>query len=704
MLNGNAVNDQSFFSKTTFITDNSLNNAALNNAITHVQLNSVTGINFTECTFTNTAPSGTFTFLGRGRGIIANNSKFTVRGSCTTITSPCQNFNNSKFNNLSMGIRSISSNRAQTAIITNTTFFKNWRSIFLRGMDVANVSDNEFDVDALANFPLSYGLYLDNCSGYKVENNNFTTSFGGHVGVYVNNSGTAANEVYRNTFSNLVVGSQSAQVNGNGVGSTLSGVGLIFKCNQYENIPDYDILVSSGRIKALQGLCTPNLLAPANNQFSYTASGDFWMQSAPTVLDAVTYQYNALQNGFNLEPRPFPFRNSTNTFPTACPGLITFNPATSCPKRVLRTRAQLTAALSGMRITLDSLTGLIDAGSTQTLLNLIATQSGGNVKNALLAASPYLTDDVLLAYLATHPSNGHLQQILLANSPLSEAVAAYLATMNVPKGIKNQINNAQTGESAMELLQQEISVYQSELQRTENDLIRELLFDEVTNDGFKLVEDFLMQNTARTNIQEQLLALVRIANQDSTAARAQLNVLDSNVVNADFCKLHNTVVDVMNRADGTMALTTDSAKATLVGEVADATTNRQEVANAQALLENVGIRNPYNEVIEIVEPQTGNNLRLGSSNNETNATSTKKDVVTLYPNPANGQITIAHNLETKNGNVSIQIMDVMGRVLINNTINNSTNIIEINSLSTGLYFFTVSQNGNVLESGKLVVE
>jgi hypothetical protein len=49
-------------------------------------------------------------------------------------------------------------------------------------------------------------------------------------------------------------------------------------------------------------------------------------------------------------------------------------------------------------------------------------------------------------------------------------------------------------------------------------------------------------------------------------------------------------------------------------------------------------------------------------------------------------------------------MDVMGRVLINNTINNSTNIIEINSLSTGLYFFTVSQNGNVLESGKLVVE
>lgn len=97
-------------------------------------------------------------------------------------------------------------------------------------------------------------------------------------------------------------------------------------------------------------------------------------------------------------------------------------------------------------------------------------------------------------------------------------------------------------------------------------------------------------------------------------------------------------------------------------------------------------------------------MRLGSSDSEINATSTKKYIATLYPNPAKEQITIAHNLEAKNGIISLQIMDVMGRVLLNKTINNSNNNIEINSISSGLYFFTVSQNGNVVESGKLVVE
>ncbi|PKP43860.1 MAG: hypothetical protein CVT95_11665, partial [Bacteroidetes bacterium HGW-Bacteroidetes-12] len=381
------------------------------------------------------------------------------------------------------------------------------------------------------------------------------------------------------------------------------------------------------------------------------------------------------------------------------------NDETSCPKRVLRTRAQLTAALGGLKLSIDSLTGLIDAGSTAALLNIIATQSGGNVKNALLAASPYLTDDVLLAYLATNPANGHLQQILLANSPLSDAVAAYLAGMTLPKGIKNQITNAQTGESAMELLQQEISVYQSELQRTENDLIRDLLFDEVTSDGFALVEDYLLQQPTKTNEQEQLLALVRIANEDVSGAQQQLDVLDNNPVNTKFCKLNNVVVDYMPTPERENTLLSDSTQAQLVEQVADATPLCQSSANAQALLENVGIRNPYDEVIEIVAPQPNSGARYGliDETNETNATA-KASFVELFPNPANEQLTIAHNLEVKNGTVSLQVMDLMGRVLLNKTINNATNQININTLASGLYFYNVLQNGNVVESGKLVVE
>ena len=75
-----------------------------------------------------------------------------------------------------------------------------------------------------------------------------------------------------------------------------------------------------------------------------------------------------------------------------------------------------------------------------------------------------------------------------------------------------------------------------------------------------------------------------------------------------------------------------------------------------------------------------------------------------FPNPANDNLTISHNLETKNGTVSLEIMDIMGRVLLNTTINNTNNQIDINQLSSGLNFYNILQNDKAVQSGKLVVE
>src|SRR5690606_13908710 len=55
--------------------------------------------------------------------------------------------------------------------------------------------------------------------------------------------------------------------------------------------------------------------------------------------------------------------------------------------------------------------------------------------------------------------------------------------------------------------------------------------------------------------------------------------------------------------------------------------------------------------------------------------------VNVFPNPANDNLTISHNLETKDGKISLEIMDVMGRVLLNNTINNTNHQIDISQLA-----------------------
>lgn len=311
MVIGNPQNDQSFFSDVTFITDGSLNIPSYNNYIEHVDLDNVTGIRFLGCDFENTdVTATTYTYLNRGVGITATDAKFTVDGRCTSMVFPCGSYDRSKFTNLTRGISASNSTlRPQIASVKRSDFDNVWRSIYLNNMEPPIVILNNFDVGASFFIPFlglqqSYGLYLNNCSGYTVENNDFTTTHNGYFGVYVNSSGTAANEIYRNNFSNFVVASQAANVNGDG-GSTTAQNGLEFRCNKYVNTSDYDILVSSGRVRSDQGNClSGDPKSPANNQFSYTAQyGDYWLNNSPTVSITSTYHYSQNGSSSNLPPR-----------------------------------------------------------------------------------------------------------------------------------------------------------------------------------------------------------------------------------------------------------------------------------------------------------------------------------------------------------------------------------------------------------------
>lgn len=78
--------------------------------------------------------------------------------------------------------------------------------------------------------------------------------------------------------------------------------------------------------------------------------------------------------------------------------------------------------------------------------------------------------------------------------------------------------------------------------------------------------------------------------------------------------------------------------------------------------------------------------------------------IQVYPNPVSNELNISHDLIIKIGAVYLEIMDVMGRVLVNKTINHTNNQIGISQLSSGLYFYNVLQNDKVVQSGKLVVE
>ena len=64
----------------------------------------------------------------------------------------------------------------------------------------------------------------------------------------------------------------------------------------------------------------------------------------------------------------------------------------------------------------------------------------------------------------------------------------------------------------------------------------------------------------------------------------------------------------------------------------------------------------------------------------------------LYPNPASGFITIAFDQE-KNVNGNLKIVNLLGKVVYENNINEATIILDINPFASGIYYLIIESDG-----------
>ncbi|CAM4008766.1 MULTISPECIES: LamG-like jellyroll fold domain-containing protein [Flavobacterium] len=83
---------------------------------------------------------------------------------------------------------------------------------------------------------------------------------------------------------------------------------------------------------------------------------------------------------------------------------------------------------------------------------------------------------------------------------------------------------------------------------------------------------------------------------------------------------------------------------------------------------------------------TGNtctNTTLSASNFEV------ANNIKIYPNPTNNFVTVEVNNLTS---AKLQVVDIAGKVLMNQSLNTSSNTINVSQLPTGLYLFKVSSN------------
>ncbi len=218
----------SYFKNCEFETTNATRFATITR---HTWLNSVNGIKFYGCRFIERR-TGLDVLRYGAKGIDASLSGFMVDNHPVT-NQPCE-FSNMLYGVYSSGL----SNPARFSVSVRQVVFASWRGVYLRDITTATAELNQFSVPvynvAAPAADYRYGLYLDACNTYLVQENQFTSNAhqlspltGSSFGLVVNSSGTFANQLYKNSFVGFGVASEAIGINN--VGQTQYGIQ--FKCN-----------------------------------------------------------------------------------------------------------------------------------------------------------------------------------------------------------------------------------------------------------------------------------------------------------------------------------------------------------------------------------------------------------------------------------------------------------------------------------------
>ena len=287
-LSGSISNYNAMFARCTFAVDND-NLFAANNVsfAEHVRLWDVKGVTFEGCTFSNSTNNPYW----NGKGIYAEDAGVLVNTYCPpqpTFVCECPETDAtySSFSGFTTAVEVNTSGNPYAVRLDGCRFSNSGTGVRINGNQFTTVTRCDFDLTTCPESVRSnYGLYLNGCSGYKVEENTFlrtTYPTGPFVtdnstGVYVSSSGITPNSLYRNTFGKLTRGIFVSGQNGLGV------TGLCMSCNNFSD-DSYDIYVAP---KASVDLSQGSSTKGADNTFANTLTSSFHNSG----WDAITYYY-----------------------------------------------------------------------------------------------------------------------------------------------------------------------------------------------------------------------------------------------------------------------------------------------------------------------------------------------------------------------------------------------------------------------------
>jgi hypothetical protein len=475
LMRYNRSTNMSFFNDCDFTTTGKLiDNSDFDRFVT---LSEVPGVSFTSSQFRMDYSCET-----RGIGIYAFNSTFYFDGG---------NYGGlpvTNFSNLVRGIYAYSSNETPGPNVIHSLFINTRRGIYISAMNGAVVKFNEFRIPVPCPTPENggvplpdcasrYGLYLNECRGYSVQENLFTRyplngEERGDIGLYIKDSGPYPNEVYKNTFTNLNFGAMASGINRD----YRSNTGLCFTCNTFDgNL--YDIHVNQG-----QWSPPDNNIGVAYYQGSYfTPAGNAFSDPVPTkrfdnnvpLANNILYSYYYLDNNQNPDPSTNVNKNST------------INENSCLSEQTGEDGDSIREEHTLVQNSIDSLTSelnlIVDGGNTTSLNNQVVTSTSGqslDLYDELMLNSPNLSDTVLNSAIGKDEvlNNAFLRDILVAN-PQSAKRDSLIQKLDqrivpMPEPMKIEILEGVNYTSLREELESEICAKKTHERRIFHNLLR----------------------------------------------------------------------------------------------------------------------------------------------------------------------------------------------------------------------------------------
>lgn len=700
-------NNLSSFTNTNFIADNNV----IPNSYPvqpHVTMWGVYGIYFTNCHFSNTRSKPLY---GPSyRAIYSTDAGYTVSARCSTLPplgKPCPTGNllKSSFSGYQTAIEATGAGTSKTIMISQSDFTNNVASITVSAFNNVSFNRNNISIGT-AGYPYAIGgtgVSITNSTGYIVEENNITTSIssGFTVGIYVDNSGTANNRLYKNILTGLAYGNNLTKINRDASNSLK---GLQFLCNAYNNnsIAVYvtESTPSHG-VRLYQGEYSP--LKSAGNTFSNNTNSIY-----NTSISPISYYHNGgatipTNNTSNVTPY---YTSTSNSCPSSYGGLILLKGTTNEALDSLETtRQNLKEKYNNLNYTYLS---LLDDGNTEELKAKIENSWSKDVwklRGNLLEQSPYLSQEILLetAKLGTLP-NAMLLEVCLANPDVTKG-AYFISKLDeatngsFPSYMHSYILNNDEKTTRTQL-EGQIAALQSDIS-TANHFIANIT---ATADEYSYNKTFSTIVSAGNDLSDKVnLMDFFVENKQWTKADSVLKTIYSD-------KKMQSNVSLVEDFDQYIAFRSS------LGERKIAQLNEQEIAFLQTLAENENRVSGYarNILCFFYNICYDNNMEDGTQKMMLQQPTAEEFVpalteimysVNLFPNPANDYSILQWELLDELKDCQYQIFNLNGQMLLKGEIteNKGEVVIDTRALRSGIYVALISNNGIIKASKKIEV-